>query len=84
MKGHQDATTKSECLSRFIIFGKRHLDFLLSEFVEYYNNVRPSMVRNHLPPVGEVPEEVDTLRLDQTEVRRHVGGLVASFERKAA
>ncbi len=82
--GKVDATTKSECLSRFIIFGKRHLDFLLSEFVEYYNNVRPSMVRNHLPPVGEVPEEVDTLRLDQTEVRRHVGGLVASFERKAA
>ena len=34
--------------------------------------------------VGKVPEEVETLTLDQVEVKSHVGGLVKSYERKAA
>ena len=39
---------------------------------------------DHLPPIREVPDEVDTLKLDRIEVKSHVGGLVKSFERKAA
>lgn len=77
-------TIKHECLSKFIIFGSRHLDFLLTEFTTYYNSTRSSMVRDHLPPIREIPDEVETLKLDQVIVRRHVGGLVSSFERKAA
>ena len=30
-------TLRSECLDKFIIFGKRHLDYLVSSFTEYYN-----------------------------------------------
>jgi hypothetical protein len=30
------------------------------------------------------PDEVETLKLDQIEVKSYVGGLVKSFERKAA
>jgi putative transposase len=77
-------TIKHECLSKFIIFGRRHLDYLLAEFTAYYNSTRSSMVRDHLPPIREVPAEVELLKLDQVTVRRHVGGLVSSFERKAA
>lgn len=77
-------TIKSECLSKFLMFGKRHLDYLLAEFVEYYNTARSSMVRDHLPPMREGPEEVETLTMDQVEVKSYVGGLVKSFERKAA
>lgn len=77
-------TLKSECLSKFIVFGKRHLDYLLGVFVEYYNTTRSCMVRDHLPPVRAVPEEMETLKLDQIEVKSHVGGLVKSFHRKAA
>ena len=40
--------------------------------------------RDHLPPIRDVPDEVETLKLDQIEVKSHVGGLVKSFERKAA
>ena len=78
-------TIKLECLSKFIVFGKKHLDYLVSEFTTYYNTVRSHMEREHLPPVrsGE-PEEVQTLKLDQVIVRSHVGGLVKSFERKVA
>ena len=36
-------TIKLECLRKFIVFGKRHLDYLVSEFVEYYNHQRSHM-----------------------------------------
>jgi putative transposase len=77
-------TIKLECLAKFIIFGQRHLDYLLVEFTAYYNSTRSSMVRDHLPPIREIPDEVETLKLDQVTVRRHVRGLVSSFERRAA
>jgi hypothetical protein len=42
------------------------------------------MERDWLPPVRVEPDEVDTLKLNQIEVKSYVGGLVKSFERKAA
>ncbi len=42
------------------------------------------MERDNLPPVREEPDEIETLKLDQIEVKSYVGGLVKSFERKAA
>lgn len=77
-------TLKNECLRRFIIFGKRHLDHLLAEFTEYYNTTRSSMVRDHLPPVRSEPESVETVNLEQIRVKSYVGGLVQGFERTAA
>ncbi len=77
-------TIKLECLNKFIIFGKRHLDHLASEFTDYYNHHRIHMEREHLPPVRDEPDEVETLTMEQLEVKSYVGGLVKSFERKAA
>ena len=77
-------TIKLECLRKFIIFGKRHLDYLVSEFTDYYNYQRSHMEREHLPPVRQEPDEVETLTMEQIEVKEYVGGLVTSFERKAA
>ena len=56
----------------------------MSEFVAYYNTVRSHMERDNLPPVGKPPDEIDTVKLDQIDVKSYVGGLVKSFERKAA
>ena len=42
------------------------------------------MARDHLPPIREAPDEVVSLTRDKIEVRSYVGGLVQSFERKAA
>ena len=77
-------TLKWEYLDKFIVFGKQHLAYLLAEFVAYYNTTRSRMVRDHWPPVREEPDEVASLKLDQVEVKSHVGGLVKSFARKAA
>ena len=78
-------TIKYECLFKFILFGKRHLDHVVSEFVDYYNSVRSHMEREHLPPIREKPPKVvRKLKRDKIQVRSYVGGLVHSFERKAA
>jgi hypothetical protein len=42
------------------------------------------MARDHLPPIRGLPNEVETSTMDQIEVMSYVGGLVKSFERKAA
>jgi len=77
-------TIKSECLSKFIIFGKQHLDHLLSDIIEYYNTIRSHMERDSLPPIRDVPDELETIKLDQVEVKEHRGGLISSCHRKAA
>ncbi len=77
-------TIKLECLAKFIVFGKRHMDYLISEFVTFYNHHRAHMERDNLPPIREVPDEVASLKLNEVVVKSHVGGLVKSFERKAA
>ena len=78
-------TIKYECLFMFILFGKRHLDHVVAEFVDYYNTVRSHMERGHLSPIRERrPKAVLKLSRDKIQVRSYVGGLVQSFERKAA
>ena len=52
--------------------------------VTYCNTRRAQMERDHLPPIREAPKEVLKLDRDQIVVRSYVGGLVKSFERKAA
>ena len=77
-------TIKYECLFKFILFGQRHLDHIVSEFVDYYNGRRSHMERDHLPPIRKTPDEVFSVTRDKIEIRSYVGGLVQSFERKAA
>jgi len=72
---------KYKCLFKFILFGQRHLDYIVSEWVSYYNTRRAHMERDHLPPIREAPEELLKLDRDQIVVLSYVGGLVKSFER---
>ena len=32
---------KSECLDRMLIFGERHLEYIINEYIEHYNHERP-------------------------------------------
>ncbi len=69
-------TIKLECLNKFIVFGKKRLDYLTVEFMSYFNTTRSHMEREHLPLIREGPEEVAIISIDQIEVRRYVGGLI--------
>jgi putative transposase len=77
-------TLKYECLFKFILFGKAHLDHVVQSFVVYYNARRSHMEREHLPPIRNEPDEVQKFQRSTIEMKSYVGGLVHSFERKAA
>ena len=78
-------TIKQECLDFFLVFGSRHLDYLISEFVEYYNTTRSHSRRDHLPPLRQdLPEEQNTIKISEVVCRERLGGLIKSFERAAA
>ncbi len=42
-------TIKRECLNHFIVFGERHLRYLIKEYVEHYNCTRPHSAMNNMP-----------------------------------
>ncbi|MCD4780540.1 MAG: transposase [Candidatus Omnitrophica bacterium] len=42
-------TVKRECLDQFLVIGKVHLEYLVHEFVEYYNTFQPHSSMNHEP-----------------------------------
>jgi putative transposase len=42
-------TIKRECLNHFVVFGERHLRYLIKEYVEYYNTTRPHSSMDNLP-----------------------------------
>ena len=77
-------TLRSECLNKFIFFGRNHLDFVVASFGDYYNQRRAHSSRDSLPPIREIPDEVKSLKMEQIQVKSYVGGLIKSFERKAA
>ncbi|WP_298863288.1 integrase core domain-containing protein [uncultured Gimesia sp.] len=78
-------TIKYEALNHFIAFGKTHLDYLVSEFVDYYNKHRAHSSREYLPPCCVEPSpEFETIKLDEIHCVEHLGGLIKSYERIAA
>lgn len=77
-------TIKQECLSRFVVFGKHHLDHLVRDFLVYYNKHRTHSARDSLPPIRTIPQETELVSIAEVEVKSYVGGLVKSFGRKAA
>jgi putative transposase len=78
-------TIKIECLDHFIVFGTDHLDHLVSEFVQHYNEHRAHSNRGHLPAVRQqAPEEWTTIDLEHVVCRERLGGVLKSYERRAA
>ncbi|MEQ8854870.1 integrase core domain-containing protein [Gimesia sp.] len=78
-------TIKYEALNHFIAFVKVHLDYLVSEFVDYYNKHRAHSSREYLPPCSiDPPPEYETIKLDEIHCEEHLGGLIKSYERIAA
>ena len=78
-------TIKQECLDHFIAFGHEHLNYLIREFVEYYNSARPHSNKSHRPPCEQtdVPEW-ETIKLDEVCCDEKLGGVIKSMRRRAA
>ena len=63
---------KRECLNYFAIFGKDHLDYLLNEYIDYYN-----YCRSH-SRLGEEPPDLNS----KIKKKKLLGGLILHHYRE--
>lgn len=76
-----------ECLNHFIVFGKKHFDFLVQSYLEFYNTARPhqGVDIGNRPLTGKWPEVDDPLAAgEQIVCIEELGGVLKRYERRAA
>ncbi len=75
---------KGECLNRFFAIGLNHLDYLVSEYTRYYNELRPHQRKENKPLLGlwkdnnDPPDEPN-----QVACLERLGGVLKCYERVA-
>jgi transposase InsO family protein len=71
---------KSECLNKMIIFGEKHLRYVVEQYNEHYLTERPHRVlgRRIIEPDEPMPAEGEVL------CRERLGGLLKTYYRKSA
>ena len=75
---------KQECLNNFLVFGERHLNDLVSEYIRYDNENRAHSSKDYLPPsCADPPPENESIVLDEIIRRERLGGLIKWYERAA-
>ena len=74
-------TVKRECLDRMLIFGQRHLEAVIHEYVEHYNGHRPHRSLGQLPPQPKGIAPTDLKNVDPSRLKRtdRMGGLVHEY-----
>ncbi len=73
-------TVRRECLDRMLVFNRRQLEAVLSEFVDHYNGHRPHRSLDQAPPLGPTPVPIplpDTRRIRRSD---RLGGLIHEYE----
>ena len=74
-------TLRRECLDRMLILGRRHLEAVLTEYVEHYNSHRPHRSLGQRPPspprTAALIGDVDLARLRRTD---RLGGLIHEYQ----
>ncbi|HYD02261.1 MAG TPA: integrase core domain-containing protein [Phycisphaerales bacterium] len=71
-----------ECLRRFVVLGTRHLDYLVTEYVTYYNTERPHSALAFNTPDGPRHSSVSD-RQGRVRCRTRLGGLLRHYYRAA-
>ena len=73
-------SVKRECLSKLILFGDRHLQRVLSNYADHYNQDRPhqSLDNNLIQPRLSDPPNEGEIVADE-----RLGGLLRSYRRVA-
>jgi hypothetical protein len=77
-------TIRSECLDWLLIFNVRHLERVVTLFIDHYNGHRPHRALGLTPPNGRAPTEI-LKRAPPMEVTRRdrLGGLLHEYGRAA-
>jgi len=79
-------TVRQECLDWVLVWGRRHLERVLDEYVRHYNDERPHRGLALRPPRGiEVRAGPDVVTVTACVRRRdRLGGLVHEYYQVAA
>jgi len=75
-------TVRRECLDRMLIFHRRQLEVVLSEFIDHYNAHRPHRSLGQSPPLSMTLAAPPTPHPDAKQLRRSdkLGGLIHEYE----
>ncbi|WP_221762203.1 integrase core domain-containing protein [Nonomuraea sp. WAC 01424] len=74
-------TVRAECTDRMLIYNKRHLRSVLTEYTDHYNGHRPHQSRRQRPPDHD---ERTVMPLEgRTERRKVLSGLINEYSRAA-
>ena len=74
-------TARAEVTDRMLIFGQRHLQSVLAQYVAHYNGRRPHRSRQLHPPRPDHPAA--DLTTERIKHRSVLGGLINEYERAA-
>jgi transposase InsO family protein len=77
------ANAREECLNHFLVFGRRHLQVVLREYVAHYNARRPHRSLALVPPDGPCEPRASPLPSDVGR-RDVLGGLIHEYHVLAA
>jgi len=64
-----------------MVFGEKHLNYLVDEFVEYYQLQRPHQGKGNVPLTGS---DLPTITEGKIHCEERLGGLIKHYYRKAA
>ena len=76
-------TIQIECMDHFIIFGEKHFDYLVREYVEHYHTERPHQGLANQTPAGTSPPAPQHVGGGIRCLTR-LGGLLKHYDRAAA
>ena len=74
-------TARRECLDRFLIFNRRHLERVLREYGEHYNEHRPHRALDQRAPKALGPPPAPITEPDPLQLRRNevLGGIIHEY-----
>lgn len=76
-------TVRRELLDHCLIFGVRHLEITLREFLDHYHQARPHQGVGQLPPYPLADRTVAPVPLNQIARNDRLGGLIHEYGRAA-
>lgn len=74
-------SVRQECLDHFVVFGERHLQHLLDNYLAYYHQERPHQSKDNAPLARAATESPAT---GEIECRTRLCGLLKHYVRRAA
>jgi transposase InsO family protein len=75
-------TVRRELLDRMLIFGRHHLQSVLTEYVDHYNMHRPHRSLGQRPPLGSASPPADAAG-GRVVRRDRLGGLIGEYSQAA-